>query len=122
MLVIDHEERISIEDVISNELFNDVRDMQEFPEMNEVDKKLKLITEDFIKRCNVYKLDGKEKFDKYFEDEVVENFKTKDENGNDQIIEPVKLKLEHLKIVANFFLFDIEPEETLQSGKNGTVP
>ena len=60
MLVVNHEERISIDDVLSHELFEEVRDMHDFPEMNEVDTKLKLITEDFIKRGNVYKLEGLE--------------------------------------------------------------
>ena len=38
------------------------------------------------------------------------------------MIESLKLKLEHLIMVAKFFIFDIEPDETHQSAKNGTIP
>lgn len=58
MIVVDHESRINIDQVLDDEFFNEVRELTSFPELTETEQSLKEVCDDFIKRGNVYKLEG----------------------------------------------------------------
>ena len=79
--------------------------------MNETDSKLKEVCEDFIKRGNVYKLDGLEKFDQYFDEQIIGKFKDENNNISDELV----IKLEHIRKIAKLFIFDIDPEPVEES-------
>ena len=58
---------MSIEEVLQSEFFADVRKMEAAPQLDEAHKRLRDICDDQIKRENVYKYDGKEKYVQYWD-------------------------------------------------------
>jgi hypothetical protein len=70
MIVVDQDQRLTIDEVMNNEFFNGIRDLKEYPELTGNDISLREICDDFIYRGNVYKIDGIDKFNEYFNTEV----------------------------------------------------
>ena len=113
LLVLDPENRPSIEEVLESEYFKDVRASDALPELLAWETSLKEHLKDFIKRGNVYRFDGLSKFNEYYDENVK---KALESNGVDSVI------IEHYRSLALLFVFDKDPDqEDLEAEKNIVV-
>ena len=58
MIVLDKDKRLTIEELLEQEFFNDVKNLREMPKYDTLHQHLKDFITDFIKRSNVYKYEG----------------------------------------------------------------
>ena len=73
MIVVDKEQRPTIEQVLQNPYFDEVRDMEEFPsDLPEFMIQLRSISDDLIARDNVHALDSKEDFQSKLDSRIKE--------------------------------------------------
>ena len=101
MVQVKPESRISIDEIMANGFFDSVRDLKAMPPLDELYSKLRDICDDFIKRGNVYKLEG--------EQSLQAKLKTFEALLPEAVPDYWQRKLAHVFAQAKFFVFDIDP-------------
>lgn len=101
MIQVKQEDRITIEEVIANSLFDQVRNDKQCPKLDENHTKMKEVITDFLKRGNVHKFSGREEFDSNFE-KIKGKFDLEDEYWSQ--------KVQHMYEHALMFVFEIDPQ------------
>lgn len=104
MVVPEREKRATIEEVLQSEFFAEVRNMESAPQLDEVHRRLRDICDDQIKRENVYRYEGKEKYQQYWDETVKVKFE-QEENR-----EYWDVKLAHAKACGQLFVFQDDPD------------
>ncbi len=108
ILVVDLNQRLTIDQVLEDSLFDSIKTLENPPPaLTEFEKELKNHCQDFITRAGVYKLDGIEAFDKYFDENIKNTLKQKLEDMEN--LEFYEARLEHIIMLAKHYIFDIEP-------------
>ena len=103
MIKVKAEERLRIEEVVGDSLFDSVRHLNQMPPLDIHHAQLRELCDDFIRRGNVYKLEGEQSLS-----EKINNFKQ-------ELLSKVSNqeywlnKLDHVFVQAKYFVFDIDP-------------
>ena len=74
MVVPEQAKRATIEDVLASEYFTEARALKCAPKLNEPQQRLRTICDDIIKRENVYRYEGKEKYLEFWTEKVAPSF------------------------------------------------
>ena len=101
ILKLDPKERISLDEILNDELFDDVRDLKELPPISKDEEAITEIRKDILSRYNVYKLGTQEEFDTI----VSEKFK---ESVSQEYYDANNERINHLIKLGKNYVFDIE--------------
>jgi len=101
------EKRITIDDLVASEYFDEVRDLTAIPEYDELHKTMFDTCMDFKNRHNVYKYEGQEKFNMNFFEKVRPPFQKVEEKDKMWWEE----KLFHSYDCAMKYIYEEDPDE-----------
>ena len=104
IIKLDSKDRISLEEILNDELFDDVKNLTELPPISKDEELITEIRKDIISRCNVYKLGTQEEFVTTISNKFKESLSQEFYDSNTE-------KLNHLIKLGKNYVFDIEWDE-----------
>lgn len=101
MIKVNPEDRISLEDVLNDPLFDEVKDLSQLPSISAEEKALVEIKKDILRRWNVHKLDPQETFI----EAITQNIK---DRVGEEYFEAHKAHIDHIAKLGRNYVYDIE--------------